>query len=296
MADEQEIDWAPPDGRLIDLPAGACFVRVSGRDDPAIVLLHGVANDSRVYGRLQPALAAAHRTIAPDFFGWGFSDPNDGLSLGFDTLDRTLDQLIDALELDRVVVVAQGMSGPSAIRWAASAPDRAHALVLLNTYFGWNSARMPPMLKLLHLPGVGRLVRRFIDIGHTGISWHAYRWQVGRLWASTSHENERMLRVFQSVFRHSTTARRAFHTINDEIVDQIDENQRNLETLTSLDVPTLVLWGQRDPYLKPAVARQFHRLIPRSELHMVANAGHFVQLEASQEVAGKIMSFVARAR
>ena len=72
MADEQEIDWAPPDGRLIDLPAGACFVRVSGRDDPAIVLLHGIANDSRVYGRLQPALAMAHRTIAPDFFGWGF--------------------------------------------------------------------------------------------------------------------------------------------------------------------------------------------------------------------------------
>lgn len=296
MVTECEIDWAPPDGKLIDLPAGACFVRASGCGDPTIVLLHGIANDSRVYGRLQPALAATHRTIAPDFFGWGSSCPNDGLSLGFETLDRTLSQLIDALDLDRVVVVAQGMSGPPAIRWVASAPDRAHALVLLNTYFGWNSARMPPMLKLLHLPVVGRLVRRFIDIGQTGISWHAYRWQVGRLWASPSHEKERMLRVFQSVFRHSKTARQAFHTINEEIVDQIDENQRNLETLTSLDVPTLVLWGQRDPYLKPAVARQFHRLIPGSELHMVTNAGHFVQLEASQEVADKIMSFVAQAR
>ena len=187
-------DWAPPQGRHIQVPAGGCFVREAGHDQPTIVLLHGLPDDSRIYGSLQPRLAAAHRTVAPDFFGWGSSLPNEGLSLGFDMLDRTLTQVLDALELTRVVLVAHDMSGPAAIRWTAMHPDRAHALVLLNTYYGWNSARMPFALKLLHLPYVGRLVRRFLDVGRTGLSWHVYRWQVGQVWPGWTADFDRLLR------------------------------------------------------------------------------------------------------
>ncbi len=295
MAAERAAPWAPPEGRRVELPAGVCFVRDLGQGGPAIVLLHGLPSDSRVYGCVQPLLAARHRTIAPDLLGWGFSEPAEGLPLGYESLDRTLAQLMDALELNRAVLVAHDMSGPAAIRWTAANPDRTHALVLLNTYYGWNSARMPPLLKLLHLPYVGRLARRFIDVGQTGVSWHAYRWQVGRAWAHRTAETERMLRIFHGVFRYSRTARRAFHTINREIADQVEANQRNLETLTSLRAPMLVLWGARDPYLHPAVGRQFHRLAPASELHMLQDAGHFPQLEAPHDVAAQILRAAARA-
>ena len=295
MAADPAPDWAPPQGRHIEVPAGDCFVRESGQGEPTIVLLHGLPDDSRIYGYLQPRLAAAHRTVTPDFLGWGSSQPNEGLSLGFDMLDRTLAQILDALELERVVLVAHDMSGPAAIRWTAAHPERAAALVLLNTYYGWNSARMPLALKLLHLPYVGRLVRRFLDIGRTGLSWHVYRWQVGQVWPGWTADFDRLLRMFHGVFRHSRTARRAFHTVNNEIVDQIKSNQRSLETLTALGTPTLILWGARDPYLRPSVARQFHRLVPSSELHMVSSAGHFLQLQAPDEIADLILRFVTRA-
>ncbi len=295
MAADPGDDWAPPQGRHIQVPAGDCFIREAGHDQPTVVLLHGLPDDSRIYGSLQPRLAAAHRTVAPDFFGWGSSQPNEGLSLGFDMLDRTLAQILDALELEHVVLVAHDMSGPAAIRWTVANPERAHALILLNTYYGWNSARMPFALKLLHLPYVGRLVRRFLDIGRTGLSWHVYRWQVGQVWPGWTADFDRLLRMFHAVFRHSRTARRAFHTINNEIVGQIEANQRSLETLTALHTPTLILWGARDPYLKPAVARQFHRLLPRSELHMVSGAGHFVQLQAPDEMADRILRFIREA-
>lgn len=294
MAADAVADWAPPPGRHVRVPAGDCFVRESGDGQPTIVLLHGLPDDSRIYGCLQPRLAAAHRTVAPDFLGWGSSQPNDGLSLGFGMLDRTLTQILDALELERVVLVAHDMSGPAAVRWTAAHPERAAALVLLNTYYGWNSARMPLALKLFHLPYLGRLVRRFLDVGRTGLSWHVYRWQVGQVWPGWTADFDRLLRIFHGVFRHSRTARRAFHTINNEIVGQIEANQRSLETLTSLETPTLILWGARDPYLKPAVARQFHRLVPNSELHMVAGAGHFIQLQAADELAERIQEFVSR--
>jgi haloalkane dehalogenase len=295
MATDPGSDWAPPEGRHVKIAAGNCFVREAGRGQPPVVFLHGLPDDSRIYGCLQPRLATAHRTFAPDFFGWGYSQPNEGLSLGFAMLDRTLTQVLDALDLERVVLVAHDMSGPAAIRWCAAHPQRAHALVLLNTYYGWNSARMPLALKLLHLPYVGRLVRRFLDIGRTGLSWQAYRLQVGEVWPGRAADSERLLRMFHGVFRHSQTARRAFHTVNNEIVGQIDTNQRSLETLTALRTPTLILWGGQDPYLKPAVARQFHRLVPDSQLHMIADAGHFLQLQAPDEVADLILRFLQRA-
>ena len=286
--------WAPPEGRHIALSSGSCFYREAGSGAPPIVLLHGLPDDSRVYGCVQPILSRRHRVLAPDFLGWGLSRPNEGLSFGFDLLDRNLAQFLEAHELDEVVLVAQDMSGAPAIRWAAAHPERMRALVLLNAYYGWNSARMPPVLKLLHAPYLGKLLRRFIDIGRPGISWQLYRWQVGHLWARRTPEAERLLRHFHAVFRHSRQARRAFHAINDELAAQIDRNQRRLDILTGLQCPTLIAWGQRDPYLGPPVARQFHRLVPGSDLQMIPDAGHFVQLEAPEALAELIASFVER--
>ena len=291
---EPTLRWQPPEGRHIALPSGSCFYREAGGGAPPIVLLHGLPDDSRVYGCVQPILSRHHRTLAPDLFGWGVSEPNEGLIFGFDTLGRNLAQFLDAHGLDDVVLVAQDMSGPAAVRWAAANPARMRALVLLNTYYGWNSARMPPVLKLLHMPYLGRLMRRFIDIGRPGLSWYLYRWQVGSLLARRTLETDRLLRRFHTVFRRSRQARRAFHAINDELVAQIDGNQRRLGVLTGLQCPTLIAWGQRDRYLGPPVARQFHRLVPGSELRMIPDAGHLVQLEAPDALAELIIGFIAR--
>lgn len=282
-----------PTGSFIELPSGASFCREAGKGAPTIVLLHGLPVDSRIYSKLQPILAERHRTVAPDFLGWGESRPNQALPFGFETLDRNLAQLIDSYNLDDVVLVAHDMSGPPAIRWAAANPTRTHALVLLNTYYGWNSARMPPMLKLLHLPYVGRLARRFIDVGRPGISWHIYRWQMGHLWAHRNPEIEPMLRAFHNVFERSAQARAAFHSINDGLVSQIDSNQRRLDVLTELQCPALVVWGALDRYMRPSVARQFHRVLPRSELHLIPDASHFVQIEAPDTVARVMESFLS---
>ena len=289
---DHEIDWSPPPGREIALLSGTCFYREAGEGAPTIVLLHGLPTDSRVYARLQPLLARRFSTLAPDFFGWGASKPNDGLPFGFDMLDRNLEQFVTAHGLDRVVLVAQDMSGPPAIRWAAAHPDRIGALVLLNTYYGWNSARMPPILKLLHAPVLGRLLRRLIGVGQPGLSWRLFRWQTGRVWARRGPDTERILRTFHGVFRHATDARAAFHAINDQLVGHVNANQRRLDIVTGLDCPTLILWGGKDPYLRPSVARQFHRLIPNSQVRMVADAGHFLQLESPDEVAQAIAGFV----
>ena len=184
------------------------------------------------------------------------------------------------------------MTGPGAIRWAAANPDRIRALVLLNTYYGWNSARMPPILKVLHAPFAGRVLRRIIGVGKPALSRYLFRWQVGRLWGTHTPLSHQLTRTFHDMFAASATARRAFHRINDDLVSQINANQRRLDLLAELRCPTLILWGSRDPYLRPHVARQFHRLIPISELRLLDASGHFVQVEAAEEAAQAITEFI----
>lgn len=284
--------WPAQDGRCIELPSGLCYYRTVGRGKPPVVLLHGLANDSRIYGRLQQLLGRSTRTLAPDLLGWGRSKPNDGLEFGFDTIDRNVQQFLDACDLDDLVLVGHEMTGPAAIRWAAAHPARARGLVLLNTYYGWNSARMPPILKVLHAPLAGPVLRRVIDVGKPALARHLFRWQIGRLWGRRTEMSDQLTRMFHEMFSESALARRAFHRINDQLVSQIDANQRRLDLLATLQCPTLVLWGSRDPYLRPHVARQFHRLIPNSHLTLLPESGHFVQVEDAEAVSEAITRFI----
>jgi pimeloyl-ACP methyl ester carboxylesterase len=52
-----------------------------------------------------------------------------------------------------------------------------------------------------------------------------------------------------------------------------------LAAVGGLHVPTLIVWSERDPYFPPAVAQHLHDLMPGSELHLIADAGHLPQEE-----------------
>ncbi len=286
--------WAPPKGRRIELPSGVCHYRAAGQGHPTIVLLHGLASDSRIYGCLQPLLADSAHTLAPDLPGWGFSEPNEGLAFSFDTIDRTLAQFVDACGLEDVVLVGHEMTGPAAIRWAVANPGRTRGLVLLNTYYGWNSARMPPVLKALHVPIVGPLLRGAMGMMQSALFTYLFHWQIGRIWGTRTALSDELTRSFCETFAASAAARQALHRINKGLPAQINANQRRLDVPAQLQCRTLIMWGGRDPYLRPNIARQFHRLIPNSELHMIHDVGHFVQVEAATEAACAIRAFVER--
>ena len=288
--------WAPPSGRRIELPSGVCHYREAGQGRPTVVLLHGLASDSRIYGCLQPLLADTVHTLAPDLLGWGFSEPNAGLTFGFDTIDRNLAQFIDAHHLDDVVLVGHEMTGPAAIRWAVANPGRTRGLVLLNSYWGWNSARMPPVLKALHVPIVGGVLRRAMGVMRSVLFGNLFRWQIGRIWGTHTPLSDELTRTFCKTFAASPVARQALHRINKGLPAQINANQRRLDVPAQLQCRTLILWGGRDPYLRSHVARQFHRLIPNSELHLFHDAGHFVQVEAAVEAARAINAFIEGCR
>jgi pimeloyl-ACP methyl ester carboxylesterase len=63
-------------------------------------------------------------------------------------------------------------------------------------------------------------------------------------------------------------------------------------TLKDFQRPVRIIFGARDPYLNKGVAQKFHELFPASELLLLPNARHFVQMDEPEEVA-RLLLFTA---
>ena len=64
--------------------------------------------------------------------------------------------------------------------------------------------------------------------------------------------------------------------------------------LSGLEIPTLVVWGERDPWLSPDFGRAYAERLPAAELELVANAGHWPWLD-SPGVVDRVSRFLATA-
>ena len=70
-----------------------------------------------------------------------------------------------------------------------------------------------------------------------------------------------------------------------------EAGQKVLEALPGLDVPKLVLWADKDPILTLDVGRRFAAAIGAPEPEVIANASHFLQEDAGEEIGQLISSF-----
>jgi pimeloyl-ACP methyl ester carboxylesterase len=63
------------------------------------------------------------------------------------------------------------------------------------------------------------------------------------------------------------------------------------EELASLRLPTLLVWGSRDPLVPPALAREWRDGIPDARLATIAGASHLPMLERPTELARALLDF-----
>jgi len=283
-----------PDERFADLPDFRFEPRYLDQDgmrihyldegagDP-VLCLHGEPTWSFLYRKMVPGLASAARVVAPDYFGFGRSDkPTD---VGWYTFDRhcaSVVRLVEELDLRRLTLVVQDWGGPIGLRLAVEQPERVARLVILNTGVGGGR---PPSETWLRFRGVvraaggefqpGRLIRTSAVRGLTDDATAAY----------------------DAPF--PTPESKAGTLAFPELVPTEPEHPNTApllairEALRSWEKPTLVLFGDSDPIFRPEVADSISRLIPGAlPPEIVPNAGHFVQEDAGEEVAARIVEFV----
>src|SRR5262249_34954460 len=109
---------------------------------PAVVLLHGFAETSRMWRPLIPKLSAELSVIAPDLPGIGDSGiPNDGLDMTHAAI--RIHTLVKSLGVSNAVVVGHDIGLMTAYAYAAQFPGEVEKLVLMDAFLpgvdGWEA-------------------------------------------------------------------------------------------------------------------------------------------------------------
>ena len=140
-----DYPWAPH--YVSDLPALAGlrlhYLDEGPREAPITWLcLHGNPAWSYLYRKLLPTwLEAGHRVVAPDMPGFGRSDkPKKATAHTFGWHRQVLLELIERLDLQRVVLVVQDWGGILGLTLPMVAPARYHGLLVMNTLLATGDA------------------------------------------------------------------------------------------------------------------------------------------------------------
>jgi haloalkane dehalogenase len=258
--------------------------------DPPVVLLHGFPDNLHLYDQLVPQLHLPRRVVTFDFLGWGASDKPVGYRYTATNQTGDLDAVIDQLGLDRVVLVAHDASGPPAIDWALDHPERVAGLVLLNTYYSrMPGLRTPEAIRLFSTPIVRSVARPLSRLFGDLLFRRMYHWQVGRF-VRDPQVREQFVPLLYRQFVASPSTHEAFFGLNRDLWSAMASGTAKLPRLRRFARPVRIIFGAADPYLNAGVARRFHQLLPTSELFLVPDARHYVQLDEPQQVARLILA------
>jgi pimeloyl-ACP methyl ester carboxylesterase len=258
--------------------------------EPTIILMHGFPDNLHLYDRLIRYLSPPRRVVTFDFLGWGASDKPSGYPYTAKNQEGDLDAVIQQLKLGRVILVAHDASGPPAIDWALHHSDQVAALVLLNTYYcAMPTLRPPEAIFLFSTPLIRSLARTVSRMFNHLIFRRMYWWQVGRFFRDAEIRNQFVPLLYQQ-FDATPSTRPAFFRLNEDLLHTIRVGTKTTSKLKEFGRPVRIIFGARDPYLNKGVAQAFHELFPASDLFLLPNARHFVQMDEPEEVARLILS------
>src|SRR5262245_17424066 len=244
--------------RMVQVPGGRLHVSDHPGQEPALVLLHGFPDDSRIYDRLVPLLAP-RRAVALDWLGYGRSDRAGSGPLGDAAHQHQLRAVLDGLQLDRVVLVGHDAGGPDAVDYALREPGRVERLILLNTYYGHAAAlRLPELIWLLADPNLTPLGDAMLEdptlrlwlLGHTARGFGL---------DPTDQHGVAVASVVPQFFggADGPDALVAVRAWTAGLFASLERQDAQIAAghLAALEVPVTLVFGAADNYLNPDLAR-----------------------------------------
>jgi pimeloyl-ACP methyl ester carboxylesterase len=245
--------------------------RIAG-SGPAILLIHGIGDNSTTWHGIQAKLAQRFTVIAPDLLGHGRSDkPRADYSVA--AYANGMRDLLSVLDIERVTIVGHSLGGGVAMQFAYQFPHLVERLILVSVggvtkdvNFVLRRASLPmgsEAMALLRLPLVlpavqvlGQLVGK--AIGTKGLG----------------NDLSNVFRILDDL--PEPTASAAFSRTLRAVVDWRGQIVTMLDRcyLTKA-IPVQIIWGTRDVVVPVSHAQMAHAAMPGSRLEIFEGSGHF---------------------
>ena len=253
------------DRRSFELPLDGVLVGEAGGSGPPLILIHGWALDRRMWSQQQRAFRRHFRTVSYDRRSFGRNTCAPDLERELDDLDA----IRAALHIDRVALLGMSQGGRVALRYALKRPAAVSALILHGAPY---ESTPPPPGDPAHLPlrDYAALVARGRTAElHKALGAHPLL-RVGHRYPAARAALMGMIERYRGADLVGTGVGRtgAFADLR--------------KSLASLQVPTLVLTGEREAAWLKAAADRLVDALPQAERMVVHGGGHLVNMTAAR--------------
>ncbi len=252
-----------------------------------MLLIHGIVGNAAQWDPVVPMLAERYRVVAPDLLGHGQSaKPRGDYSLG--AYAASVRDLLVTLGHRRATVVGHSMGGGIAMQFAYEYPPFAERLVLVSS--GGLGPEVHPILRAATLPGSEVVLPIIAHQRLHGLAG-AIAQGLGRMGLRIGADLAEMARGYASLA--DAGARMAFiHTLR-AVLDLTGQRVSATDRLYLAELlPSMVIWGSRDPLIPVDHAMSAHKALPNDRLEIFEDAGHFPQLHDPIRFAYTLIDFI----
>jgi pimeloyl-ACP methyl ester carboxylesterase len=244
-----------------------------------VLLLHGNPDSGVMWEGMASRLAERYRCVAPDLPGFGHSGVPAGFQPSLDGMAQFVEQFLRAAAITQPLdLIAHDFGGPFAFAWAVKHPDAVRRLVAIDTVFFsdyrwhfWAHVWRTPVIgelsmAVMNRPMFGQELRR-------GSGKRMTKAHIDETWALIT---PRMKKQVLRLYRASDAA-------------NFKGWEEDFLALTARK-PTLVIWGDKDPYIPSRYAERFGA---ETVVHL-PDVGHWAPVEAPAECADAILQFFSK--
>jgi len=248
------------------------YYEISG-EGPALVLLHGWTENHKVWKLQIPEFSKGYRVIAVDLRGHGESDkPESGYSI--QTFADDLYHVLNELGIDKAIIAGHSMGGMTALVFYLTYPEKAKALILVNTTSAGihDTGPMPlrETLELIRTAGFENVVEQFFaqTFFAPGTSEDLINWAKSEVLKNPQYAVEETLKA---IMNHDVTGK-----------------------LSRIAVPTLIIHSTLDLAIGVKMAEILNEGIPNSSIRIIEGVGHHTMLEKPDEFKTAVLDFLRK--
>ena len=261
--------WGPGTS-FLSLPSGETHILDIGEGE-AILLVHGSTGSIADWQEsVVDRLAASYRVVAFDSYGFGLSERNDAFDYGLPLWVQQATEVLDALAIERAVVVGHSAGGAISVALAAYYPERVRGAVLTGHGFALDPMQMVPVL-----PGFGEL-------------WAARQTIIGDAFSDSYREQA------EAVHRLRGTRAAYLAFVRNQLRFLTTAQGRRLAgtVYESVGVPVLQMHGTADQSQGIESARALSSRLADTRFVAIEGSDHHIHIEAPEQWVKEVSAFV----
>lgn len=259
------------------------YKEVYGRGDP-IICLHGLGANSFSWRHFITPFSRNNKLILVDFKGCGKSPKPRDKHYSIEEKVDDIHNLILEENLTNLTLVGNSLGGAVALLLAIRLEERRGRLAKLVVIDSAGDKR--------YVPGHLKLVRSILGapIVYLTPSRLAARMTLRMCYYDETKATREQVEAYAGPISSPGGRHALLQTARQCIPPNADDLIARLSTIT---VPTLILWGREDKVIPLRVGEVLHRLIPNSILEVIEQCGHIPQEEKPAETIALISKFLS---